>query len=71
MIRLIELVESESESYVKEYPIELAELYRELGMFDKAIALINGIKIENQDVVTNLILDLCNKNTSAPVRYRY
>jgi hypothetical protein len=71
MIRLIELVESESESYVKEYPIELAELYRELGMFDKASALINGIKIENQDVVTNLILDLCNKKTSAPVRYRY
>jgi len=71
MIRLIELVESESESYVKEYPIELGELYRELGMFDKASALINGIKIENQDVVTNLILDLCNKKTSAPVRYRY
>ena len=71
MIRLAELVESQSEDYVKEYPIELAELYRELGMFDKASSLINGIKIENQDVVTNLILDLCNKKTSAPVRYRY
>jgi len=71
MIRLIELVEYESESYVKEYPIELAELNRELGMFGKASALINGIKIENQDVVTNLILDLCNKKISAPVRYRY
>ena len=71
MIRLAELVESQSEDYVKEYPIELAEFYRELGIFDKASSLINGIKIENQDVVTNLILDLFNKKTSAPVRYRY
>ena len=71
MVRLAELLESQSEDYVKEYPIELAELYRELGMFDKASSLINGIKMENQDVVTNLILDLCNKKTSAPVRYRY
>ena len=45
MIRLAELVESQSEDYVKEYPIELAEFYRELGIFDKASSLINGIKI--------------------------
>jgi hypothetical protein len=64
-------LESQSEGYVKEYPIELAELYRELGMFDKAIALINGIKIGNQNVVTNLILDLCNQKISGPVRYRF
>ena len=71
MVRLAELLESQSEDYVKEYPIELAEIYRELGMFDKASSLINGIKMENQDVVTNLILDLSNRKISAPVRYRY
>ena len=36
-----------------------------------ASSLINGIKMENQDVVTNLILDLSNRKISAPVRYRY
>jgi ribonuclease D len=71
MVRLAELLESQTEDYVKEYPIELAEIYRELGMFDKASSLINGIKMENQDVVTNLILDLSNRKISAPVRYRY
>jgi hypothetical protein len=53
-----------------EYPIELAELYRELGEFDTAIKLINGIKDEDQDRLSRLLLELAIEKTTAPIRYR-
>jgi hypothetical protein len=53
-----------------EYPIELAELYRELGKFDTAIKLINGIKDEDQDSYSRFLLELSIEKTTAPIRYR-
>ena len=70
MEKLIELLLNSSERLHLEYPIELAELYRELGKFDTAIKLINGIKDENQDSFSKLILELSNEKTTAPIRYR-
>lgn len=71
MLRLVELVTSNPENYSKEYPVELAELHRELGNFEEANRLLINVSLENQDVVTNLMLDLSNRKESAPVRYRY
>ena len=71
MVRLVELIKTQPENFSKEYPVELAELHRELGNFDEASALLMDVSPENQDVVTNLMLDLCHQRKSAPVRYRY
>lgn len=71
MLHLVELIQANSENFTKEYPVELAELYRELGKYDEAKALLENVSTENQDFVTNLILELCNERQSAPVRYRY
>jgi len=70
MERLIELLLSSTERLHLEYPIELAELYRELGKFDIAIKLINGIKDEDQDSFSRLLLKLSIAKTTAPIRYR-
>jgi hypothetical protein len=70
MEKLIELLLNSSERLHLEYPIELAELHRELGKFDTAIKLINGIKDEDQDSFSKLILELSNEKTTAPIRYR-
>jgi hypothetical protein len=53
-----------------EYPIELAELHRELGKFDTAIKLIKGIKDEDQDSFSRLLVELSIEKTTAPIRYR-
>ncbi len=70
MERLIDLLLSSTERLHLEYPIELAELYRELGKFDTAIKLIKGIKAEDQDSFSQLILALSIEKTTAPIRYR-
>ncbi len=70
MERLTELLLSSTERLHLEYPIELAELYRELGKFDTAIKLINGIKDEDQDSFSQLLLELSIEKTTAPIRYR-
>ena len=70
MERIIELLLSSTERLHLEYPIELAELYRELGKFDTAIKLINGIKDEDQDSLSRLLLELAIEKTTAPIRYR-
>jgi len=71
MLHLVELIKTQPENLTKEYPVELAELYRELGNYDEASALLKNVSPENQDVVTKLMLDLCHQRKSAPVRYRY
>jgi hypothetical protein len=71
MLRLIELVTSHPEKYSKEYPVELAELYRELGMFDESISLLKNISSENQDTVTDLLLKMAVEKHTAPIRYRH
>jgi hypothetical protein len=43
MLRLVKLVINLQENFNKHYPVELAELYRELGMFDEAISLLKNI----------------------------
>jgi hypothetical protein len=70
MERLIDLLLNSTERLHLEYPIELAELYRELGKFDTAIKLINGIKDEDQDSFSRLLLELSIEKTTAPIRYR-
>lgn len=70
MEKLIELLLNSSERLHLEYPIELAELYRELGKFEYAIKLINGIKDEDQDSFSRLLLELSIEKTTAPIRYR-
>jgi hypothetical protein len=70
MLRLIELIKLKPKNFIREYPIELAELYRELGMFFESISLIQKMKKENQDRVSSLILDLSIQGKSAPIRYR-
>ncbi len=70
MEKLIELLLSSTERLHLEYPIELAELYRELGKFDTAIKLINRIKDEDQDSFSRLVLELSIEETTAPIRYR-
>ena len=39
MLRLVELITSHPEKYSKDYPVELAELFRELGMFNETVSL--------------------------------
>ena len=70
MEKIIELLLNSTERLHSEYPIELAELYRELGKFDTAIKLINGIKDEDQDSFSRLLLELSMEKTTAPIRYR-
>jgi hypothetical protein len=71
MLRLIELVQISWPKYRQEYPVELVELYRELGMFDKAKQLIDGMSEANQDKLTKLLYELCEQKQAAPVRYKY
>ena len=71
MLRLEELVTSHPEKYSKDYPVELAELFRELGMFNEAISLLQNISAENQDTVTGLLLKLSIQKTTAPIRYKH
>jgi hypothetical protein len=71
MFRLVELVTSQPEKYSKDYPVELAELFRELGMFNESISLLQNISSENQDELTGLILKMASEKHTAPIRYRY
>ena len=71
MLRLVELVTSNPEKYSKDYPVELAELFRELGKFNEAIYLLQNISTENQDMVTGLILKMAIEKHTAPIRYRH
>ena len=67
MLQLVKLVTAHSEKYSKDYPVELAELYRELGMFDEAISLLKNISEENHDTVSDLLLKLSIQKTTAPI----
>jgi hypothetical protein len=71
MLRLAELLTSHPEKYSKDYPVELAELFRELGKFNEAISLLQNISAENQDMVTGLILKMAVEKHTAPIRYRH
>jgi hypothetical protein len=71
MLRIVELATSHPEKYSKDYPVELAELYRELGIFDQAISLLKNISLKNQDTVTELLLKMSVEKNTAPIRYKH
>ena len=71
MLRLVELVSSHPEKYSKDYPVELAELYRELCIFDESISRLKNLIEENHDRVTDLLLIFSIKKTTAPIRYKH
>ena len=71
MLQLVKLVTAHPEKYSKDYPVELAELYRELGKFNESISLLQNISAENQDELTGLILKMASEKHTAPIRYRY
>lgn len=58
------------ENHLPYYQLELAELYREQGLFDKASYKINGIEQQDQNVTSRLIERLIREKQSAPTRYR-
>ncbi len=71
MLRLVELLTSHPEKYSKDYPVELAELFRELGKFNEAISLLQNMSAENQDMVTGLLHKMAVEKHTAPIRYRH
>jgi len=71
MLRLVKLVTDRPDNFRTNYPVELAELYRELGMFDEAISLLKNISEENHDKVTDLLTQLAVQKISAPLRYKH
>jgi len=71
MLRIIELLQISPPKYSQEYPVELVELYRELGMFEQAKKLIESMNEANKDKLTKLLYDLCVERQAAPVRYKY
>lgn len=50
--------------------LELAELYREQGRFEKAEAALMGVDADEADSVGKLMADLIREKVTAPVRYR-
>jgi hypothetical protein len=71
MLRIVELVLMSPPKYSQEYPVELIELYRELGMFGEALDLLSRISVVNKDTLTNLLYKLAIEKTNAPIRYRH
>jgi hypothetical protein len=71
MLRLVKLVTDRPDNFSTNYPVELAELYRELGMFNEAISLLKKISEENHDKVTDLLTQLSVQKISAPIRYKH
>jgi hypothetical protein len=71
MLRIIELLKISPPKYGQEYPVELVELYRELGMFEQAKTLIESMNEANKDNLTKLLYDLCGERQAAPVRHKY
>lgn len=50
--------------------LEIAELHRELGQFDKAIMMLQQLPEEDLGVTSQLIAKLVDKKETAPIRYR-
>ena len=50
--------------------LEIAELHRELGQFDKAFMMLQELPEEDLGVTSQLIAKLVDKKETAPIRYR-
>ena len=71
MLRLVDLLTINAEKYSKDYPVELAELFRELGNFNESISLLQNMKAADKDFVVDLILKMAVEKHTAPIRYKH
>jgi hypothetical protein len=70
MTRLLELLlEGGNETYGPD-PLEVAELYRELGRFDEAKTALQACTEDDTGVTSKLLAKMIDDRTTAPVRYR-
>jgi len=70
MTRLLELLlEGGNETYGPD-PLEVTELYRELGRFDEAAIALQACTEDDIGVTRKLLAKMINDRTTAPVRYR-
>jgi hypothetical protein len=70
MTRLLELVlEGGNETYGPD-PLEVTELYRELGRFDEAKVALQACTEDDVGVTSKLLARMIDEAVAAPVRYR-
>ena len=70
MTRLLELLlEGGNETYGPD-PLEVTELYRELGRFEEATAALQACTEDDIGVTSKLLAKMIDDRTTAPVRYR-
>ena len=70
MTRLLELLlEGCNETYCPD-PLEVTELYRELGRFDEAKTALQACTEDDIGVTSKLLAKMIDDRTTAPVRYR-
>ena len=70
MTRLLELLlEGGNETYGPD-PLEVTELYRELGRFDEAKTALQACTEDDIGVTIKLLAKMIDDRTTAPVRYR-
>jgi len=70
MTRLLELLlEGGNETYGRD-PLEVTELYRELGRFDEAKTALQACTEDDIGVTSTLLAKMIDDRTTAPVRYR-
>ena len=70
MTRLLELLlEGGNETYGPD-PLEVTELYRELGRFDEAKTALQACTKDDLGVTSKLLAKMIDERTTAPVRYR-
>lgn len=53
------------------HTLDLAELYREQGLFDEALRQISCLHPKDVDTTSRLIAELASEGKTAPVRYRF
>ncbi len=70
MKRLSEILLEYDEASRRGYVMELAELYRELGLFEKAELMILTVDDDQVGVTSRLITRMIMEKQSAPMRYR-
>lgn len=70
--RLVELFNQNDTNYLFKFDLlERAEIHRELGQFDLALAMLDRIRPEDHDEVVDLIRRLCLEKQIAPWRYKW
>lgn len=70
--RLVELFSQNDANYSRTFRLlERAEIHRELGQFDLALAMLDRIHPEDRDEVVDLMRRLCVEKQIAPWRYKW